>query len=39
MEEEVIDDLIQIITVFSSRIYGLRSYKDKIIENKNKILK
>jgi putative resolvase len=38
MEEEVIDDLIQIITVFSSRIYGLRSYKDKIIKNKNKII-
>ncbi len=28
-EEEVTDDLIQIITVFSSRLYGLRSYKSK----------
>ena len=32
-EEEVVDDLIQIITVFSSRVYGLRSYK-KMLENK-----
>ena len=33
-EEEVVDDLIQIITVFSSRVYGLRSYK-KMLENKS----
>ena len=26
-EKEVTDDLIQIITVFSSRLYGLRSYE------------
>jgi len=26
-EEEVIEDMLQIITVFSSRLYGIRSYK------------
>ncbi len=39
LEEEVIDDLIQIITVFSSRIYGLRSYKKTLEDNKLQILK
>ena len=29
-EKELVDDLISIITVFSSRIYGLRKYKSKI---------
>ena len=29
-EKELVDDLISIITVFSSRIYGLRKYKNKI---------
>jgi predicted site-specific integrase-resolvase len=29
-EEEIIQDLISIIHVFSSRIYGLRKYKSKI---------
>lgn len=29
-EEELVNDLISIITVFSARIYGLRSYKHKI---------
>jgi predicted site-specific integrase-resolvase len=26
-EEELIDDMLQIVTVFSSRLYGIRSYK------------
>ena len=30
LEKELVDDLISIITVFSSRIYGLRKYKSKI---------
>ena len=34
-EEEVVDDLIQIVTVFSSRVYGLRSYK-KMSEKEQK---
>ncbi|NQV78709.1 MAG: IS607 family transposase [Lutibacter sp.] len=38
-EEEVVSDLIEIITVFSSRVYGLRSYKDSIITNKENIIK
>jgi len=38
-EEEVVNDLIEIITVFSSKIYGLRSYKDKLLYNKKYILK
>ena len=29
-EQELVKDLISIITVFSARIYGLRSYKNKI---------
>ena len=29
-EKELVEDLISIITVFSSRIYGLRKYKNKI---------
>tara|TARA_B100001939_G_scaffold89171_1_gene76435 strand:+ start:1640 stop:2254 length:615 start_codon:yes stop_codon:yes gene_type:complete len=37
-EEEVVNDLIEIITVFSSKVYGLRSYKEKIIVEKNNIL-
>ena len=32
------NDLIEIITVFSSRVYGLRSYKEKIIVEKQDIL-
>jgi putative resolvase len=36
-EEEMIQDLISIIHVFSCRIYGLRKYKSEISkENKNK---
>lgn len=38
-EKEVVNDLIEIITVFSSRIYGLRSYKDMVVKNKSIILK
>ena len=37
-EEEIVDDLIQIITVFSSRVYGLRNYKKKLNEEKTKLL-
>ena len=37
-EEEVVNDLIEIITVFSSKIYGLRSYKKEITMNKNDII-
>jgi predicted site-specific integrase-resolvase len=37
-EEEVVNDLIEIITVFSSKVYGLRIYKEKIIVEKNNIL-
>ena len=36
-EKELTDDLLEIITVFSSRLYGMRSYK--IIEKINKPLK
>ena len=37
-EEEVVNDLIEIITVFSSRVYGLRSYKDSLITNQSEII-
>ena len=36
--EEVVNDLIEIITVFSSRVYGLRSYKESLITNKSEIM-
>jgi len=36
-EKELTDDLIEIITVFSSRLYGMRTYK--INEKMNKSLK
>jgi predicted site-specific integrase-resolvase len=36
--EEVVNDLIEIITVFSSRVYGLRSYKNSLITNQSKII-
>ena len=32
-EEEMVQDLISIIHVFSCRIYGLRKYKNKIKED------
>lgn len=34
-EEEMVQDLISIIHVFSCRIYGLRKYKNKIEEDKS----
>lgn len=34
-QEEMVQDLISIIHVFSSRIYGLRKYKKEIKEDKN----
>ena len=37
-EEEVVNNLIEIITVFSSRVYGLRSYKESLITNKSEIM-
>ena len=37
-EEELVQNVIQIITVFASRMYGLRSHKTKNIINKNKEL-
>ena len=30
-EQELADDMIQIVTVFSSRLYGMRSYKNRIL--------
>ncbi|WP_416829686.1 IS607 family transposase, partial [Ectobacillus polymachus] len=33
-QEELVQDLISIIHVFSSRIYGLRKYKNKLKEDK-----
>lgn len=34
-EEEIVNDLLQIITVFSARVNGLRKYHTKIKEDKN----
>jgi predicted site-specific integrase-resolvase len=34
-EEELIEDMLQIVTVFSSRLYGIRSYK-KFLNEKEK---
>ena len=31
LEEELIEDMLQIVTVFSSRLYGMRSYKNRIL--------
>jgi len=36
--KKVVNDLIEIIIVFSSKIYGLRSYKKDIIVNKKKLI-
>lgn len=33
-EEELVDDMLQIVTVFSSRLYGIRSYK-KFLNNQD----
>ncbi len=36
-EKELTEDLIEIITVFSSRLYGMRSYKiNKPLKNSKK---
>ena len=32
-EQELVEDLIQIVTVFSCKIYGMRKYKKKIEED------
>lgn len=37
-EEELVEDVLSIITVFSSKLYGSRSHKNKSIINKNKEL-
>jgi len=34
-QEEMIQDLISIIHIFSCRIYGLRKYKKEIVDDKN----
>ena len=34
-QEELVQDLISIIHVFSCRIYGLRKYKKKMSEDKD----
>lgn len=35
-QEELVDDLIAIITSFSGKLYGIRSHKNKIVEKKVK---
>ncbi len=35
LQEELIQDLLSIVHVFSCRIYGLRKYKKKISEDKD----
>jgi excisionase family DNA binding protein len=37
-EEELVEDVLSIITVFSAKLYGSRSHKNKKIINTNKIL-
>ena len=37
-EEELVDDVLSIITVFSSKLYGARSHKNKTILDENKKL-
>lgn len=37
-EEELVDDVLSIITVFSAKLYGSRSHKNKSIIEKNKEL-
>lgn len=34
-EEELVEDVLSIITVFSSKLYGSRSHKSKMIKNTN----
>lgn len=39
-EEELVDDVLSIITVFSAKLYGSRSHKNKkVIETTNKLFK
>ena len=33
-QEEIVEDLVDIIHVFSCRIYGLRKYKKQVSEDK-----
>lgn len=37
-EEELVDDVLSIITVFSAKLYGSRSHKNKTIVDTNKLL-
>lgn len=37
-EEEMVEDVLSILTVYSSRLYGTRSHKQKAILNENKKL-
>ena len=37
-EEELVDDVLSIITVFSAKLYGSRSHKNKAVVAKNKEL-
>lgn len=37
-EEELVDDVLSIITVFSAKLYGSRSHKNKAVVEKNKEL-
>ncbi|MBQ8997598.1 MAG: IS607 family transposase, partial [Clostridium sp.] len=37
-EEELVDDVLSIITVFSAKLYGSRSHKNKVVVEKNKEL-
>ena len=37
-EQELVDDVLSIITVFSAKLYGQRSHKNKQIVEQNKVL-
>ncbi len=37
-EEELVEDVLSIITVFSTKLYGSRSHKAKTIQQENKEL-
>ena len=37
-EEELVDDVLSIITVFSAKLYGFKSHKNKAVVEKNKEL-
>ena len=36
VQEEVVEDLMAIIASFSGKIYGIRSHKNKLLENQIK---